>query len=383
MNSPSLREAWGKGPGDGGRTVRRDNISDWALAQYRQHYGDETITKEDIFYYIYALLHHPEYRTRYAANLKRELPRVPFVNSLPTPVGEGAGGWGDKWDISPEMAARMHQIARKLRNESTPAERYLWQFLRREQVDGRKFRRQMAIGPFVVDFYCPSERLAVEVDGPIHDTQQEADRERQSLIESLGIRFVRFTNEQVFRDIDGVIKAIRGAFQAPHPQPPSLHVGEGPGMGGSPLPTPVGEGPGMGETFHAFAAIGRALAELHLNYESLPEYPLRRVENPAVPPSLRVEKMALSRDKTALRVNDFLTLEGIPPEAYAYKLGSRSALEWVIEQYRVTTDPRSGITNDPNRLDDEGYIVRLIGQVIHVSLETLKRVAQIAAYPIA
>ncbi|NWG17528.1 MAG: hypothetical protein HXY41_12945 [Chloroflexi bacterium] len=160
-------------------------------------------------------------------------------------------------------------------------------------------------------------------------------------------------------------------------------VGEGPGMGGSPLPTPVGEGPGMGETFHAFAAIGRALAELHLNYESLPEYPLRRVENPAVPPSLRVEKMALSRDKTALRVNDFLTLEGIPPEAYAYKLGSRSALEWVIEQYRVTTDPRSGITNDPNRLDDEGYIVRLIGQVIHVSLETLKRVAQIAAYPIA
>ncbi|MDL1882596.1 hypothetical protein FBR01_02950 [Anaerolineae bacterium CFX8] len=131
-----------------------------------------------------------------------------------------------------------------------------------------------------------------------------------------------------------------------------------------------------------FSAIGRELADLHLHYESLPEYGLRRVENPAVPPSLRVEKMTLSRDKTALRVNDFLTLEGIPPEAYAYKLGSRSALEWVIEQYRVTTDARSGITNDPNRLDDEGYIVRLVGQVVYLSVETQKLVAQIAAYPI-
>lgn len=61
-----------------------------------------------------------------------------------------------------------------------------------------------------------------------------------------------------------------------------------------------------------------------------------------------------------------------------HKLGSRSALEWVIEQYRVATDKRSGIRNDPNRPDDEGYIVRLIGQVVRVSLETLKLVEQIA-----
>jgi predicted helicase len=70
--------------------------------------------------------------------------------------------------------------------------------------------------------------------------------------------------------------------------------------------------------------------------------------------------------------NDFLTLEGIPPEVFDYKLGNRSALEWVIDQYRVTRDEKGGIASDPNRMDDEQYIVRLIGQVITVSLETIK-----------
>jgi hypothetical protein len=77
------------------------------------------------------------------------------------------------------------------------------------------------------------------------------------------------------------------------------------------------------------------------------------------------------RDKTQLRYNDFLTLAGIPPETFDYRLGNRSALDWIIDQYRVKTDKRSGITNDPNRLDDPQYIVRLIGQVITVSLETV------------
>jgi predicted helicase len=85
-----------------------------------------------------------------------------------------------------------------------------------------------------------------------------------------------------------------------------------------------------------------------------------------------VEKMRLSKDKTQIKYNDFLTLAGIPPETFAYKLGNRSALDWIIDQYQVSTDKRSGITNDPNRLDDEEYIVRLIKQVITVSLETVK-----------
>ena len=81
--------------------------------------------------------------------------------------------------------------------------------------------------------------------------------------------------------------------------------------------------------------------------------------------------MKLSKDKTTLTYNQFLTLSGIPKETYDYRLGNRSALEWVIDQYRVSTDKRSGITNDPNRADDPQYIVRLIGQVISVSLETV------------
>jgi hypothetical protein len=64
------------------------------------------------------------------------------------------------------------------------------------------------------------------------------------------------------------------------------------------------------------------------------------------------------------------TLRGIPAAAFDYRLGNRSALEWVIDQYRISTDARSGIVNDPNREDDPQYILRLIGQVITVSLET-------------
>ena len=87
--------------------------------------------------------------------------------------------------------------------------------------------------------------------------------------------------------------------------------------------------------------------------------------------------MKLSKDKTSLIYNRFLTLSGIPKETYEYLLGNRSALEWVIDQYQVTTDKRSGITNDPNRADDPTYILRLIGQVVTVSLETVKIVGQL------
>ncbi len=190
---------------------RRDNISDWALESFRHHYDDLAISKEAIFYAVYAALHHPTYRQRYAANLKRSLPRIPYMSG-----------------------------------------------------------------------------------------------------------------------------------------------------------------------FRALESAGRALAALHIGYESAPEHPLVREENPALPFTYRVEKMRFNRDKTAVIVNDSLTLSGIPPQAHDYRLGSRSALEWVVDQYRVKTDKRSGITSDPNRLDDPGYIVRLLGQVVHVSLETQRLVAQIA-----
>ena len=87
--------------------------------------------------------------------------------------------------------------------------------------------------------------------------------------------------------------------------------------------------------------------------------------------------MKLSREKTALSVNESLMLAKIPPEVYEYRLGNRSAFEWVIDQYRVKTDQRSGITSDPNRADDPQYIVRLIGQVVRVSLETVEIVSSL------
>ena len=194
-------------------TNRRENITDWALGQFRQHYGDDGIGKWDVFHYVYAVLHHPDYRERYAANLKRSLPRLPFAPS-----------------------------------------------------------------------------------------------------------------------------------------------------------------------FRPFAEAGRRLAELHVHYEDQPEYPLKKIEDPDLPLDWRVEKMKwLDKEKTTLQYNAFLTLGGIPAEAHRYRLGNRSALDWLADQYRVKTDKRSGITSDPNRADDPSYIVRLLGQVTHVSVETVRLVEALPA----
>ena len=188
---------------------RRENITDWALNAFQTQYRDGTITKWDIFHYNYGLLNHPEYREKYQANLKRDLPHIPYLKDF----------WG-------------------------------------------------------------------------------------------------------------------------------------------------------------FANAGARLAEIHVNYESQPEYDqLKLIQNPDVPLNWRVEKMKLSKDKTSLVYNNFLTIDGIPPKALEYRLGTRSALEWIVNQYCVKTDKRSGIVNDPNREDDPQYIVRLIGQVITVSLETVDVVA--------
>ncbi len=194
-------------------TNRKENITDWALAQFRTHYKDDSISKWDIFHYTYGILHHSEYREKYQANLKRDLPHIPFAPDF----------WG-------------------------------------------------------------------------------------------------------------------------------------------------------------FANAGARLADIHVNYESQPEYDnLKLVQNPNVPLNWRVEKMKLAKDKTFLIYNDFLTLDGIPSKAFEYRLGTRSALEWIINQYCVKTDKRSGIVNDPNRADDPQYIVRLLGQVISVSLETVDIVAGLPA----
>ena len=193
-------------------TNLRENITDWALSEFRRHYGDESISKWDIFYYTYGILHQLDYREKYQESLKRNFPHILFA-----------------------------------------------------------------------------------------------------------------------------------------------------------------------EDFWAFAKAGKQLANLHINYESVPKYTgLTLKETPNMPLDWRVEKMKLSKDKTQIRYNDFLTIEDIPAEAHDYRLGTRSALEWVVDQYSVTEDYKpntgrgSGIVNDPNREAEERYIVDLIARVTTVSLETVK-----------
>src|SRR5579862_2018993 len=213
-------------------TNRRENVTDWALEHFQGHYGDKKISKWDIFYYVYGVLHHPAYREKFGENLKRELPRIPLV--------------GGSTGVPP---------------------------VARHGQDGRAT-----------------------------------------------------------------------------------------------------------SAFWASAKAGKELADLHIGYESLKPYPLKFMENRDVPLSYRVEdKMRISKDRKSLKVNDSLTLGGIPPEAFEYRLGNRSALEWVIDQYQVTEDKHSGIRSDPNRPDDPEYIVRLVGQVIRVSLETVRIVNSLPA----
>jgi len=115
---------------------------------------------------------------------------------------------------------------------------------------------------------------------------------------------------------------------------------------------------------------GKQLMDTHLNYEQSAEYPLEWQWTE--PRSWHVEKMKFSKNRSSVIVNESLTLTGIPPEAHEYVLGDRSALEWIIDQYQVTRDKRSGIVSDPNKQDDPEYIARLVCKVVAVSVETVR-----------
>ncbi|GIX32367.1 MAG: hypothetical protein KatS3mg125_0323 [Lysobacterales bacterium] len=143
------------------------------------------------------------------------------------------------WQPTPVPPALL-QAARDLRKTMTDAEQLLWQCLRGKQLDGFKFRRQHPIDRFVLDFYCPAVRLAVELDGSQHNTEQgrAADAERTAWLNARGIRVLRFWNSEVFSNLEGVITTIWEALHAhdsvgpnpspdvdPHPSPPPL--GEG------------------------------------------------------------------------------------------------------------------------------------------------------------
>ncbi len=135
----------------------------------------------------------------------------------------------------------------------------------------------------------------------------------------------------------------------------------------------------LAKNFWTFSEAGRQLADLHVNYESVPKYEgLELKDKPNKQLNWHVDKMKLSQDKTQIEYNDFLTIEGIPAEAHDYKLGTRSALEWIVNQYEIKVDKDRGnrkgsyIERDPNRADEPKYIVDLIARVVTVSLETVK-----------
>jgi very-short-patch-repair endonuclease len=116
----------------------------------------------------------------------------------------------DRHTNRPDLKA----VRRDLRNHATPAERALWQMLKGRRLEGRKFRRQHSIGAFVLDFYCPAERLAVELDGAAHDdpARQAYDAERQRALEERGVRVLRFANRTVLKTPGVVLAAITEAF---------------------------------------------------------------------------------------------------------------------------------------------------------------------------
>jgi very-short-patch-repair endonuclease len=108
----------------------------------------------------------------------------------------------------------LRTFRKELRNHLTPAEAKLWTLLKKSQLDGRKFRRQHSVGNYILDFYCPGERLAIELDGAVHNTEsaQEYDRERDLFLNYFGIKVLRFENKLVFQQAEVVLMEIKKNF---------------------------------------------------------------------------------------------------------------------------------------------------------------------------
>lgn len=145
--------------------------------------------------------------------------------------------------------------------------------------------------------------------------------------------------------------------------------------------------------FRGYVAAGRALAELHLGYERVAPYPLDGLDAQSASDAcaffaVSTKKMSFGRataeqkaagkkfDRTTIHYNDHITLRGVPEDAYRYVLGSRSAIEWIIDRYYVKTDKASGIVNDPNdwsrEVGDPRYILDLLARIVTVSVETMR-----------
>ena len=141
-----------------------------------------------------------------------------------------------------------YKRAVELRKEMTPAEKILWERLKASRLNGFHFRRQQIITGFIVDFYCHSARLIIEIDGPVHNIQKEYDAEREKVLEDRGFCILRFSNQDVVENIEDVVVKIRGNL-TPEPRlplQPEAGSQKGRGNSGS-SPLPFREGGTEGE----------------------------------------------------------------------------------------------------------------------------------------
>ena len=112
------------------------------------------------------------------------------------------------------VAPRMTDRARTLRRDSTFPERLLWRCLRDRQVAQTKFRRQEVVGPYVTDFLCDEHKLVIELDGASHYTTAAHDSKREAFLIEQGFRVIRFTNDEVLRNVRGVVQTIEDVIEA-------------------------------------------------------------------------------------------------------------------------------------------------------------------------
>ncbi len=146
----------------------------------------------------------------------------------PLPQAGGVGG-GHPTPMERQFKPRNTKRAKELRQQASPAERRLWQYLSRSLLEGHKFSRQIPIGPYFADFVCRAMKLVVELDGYSHDVRVDYDAVRTKFIEAQGYRVIRFNNEDVIRNMEGVLTMIGQALAGrslPTPNPSRLREGK-------------------------------------------------------------------------------------------------------------------------------------------------------------
>ncbi len=116
-------------------------------------------------------------------------------------------------DDRPNNRSGQSPLRQRLRSAGTPAEAALWRALQRRRLGGLKFRRQFGVGPYIVDFFCPEARLAVELDGAVHAAQRDYDDARTRNLGKVGVRVIRFENLAVFEQLEVVLAAILAAVR--------------------------------------------------------------------------------------------------------------------------------------------------------------------------